>query len=343
MLKRSRYILLSVALVTSFACGVPAEEVEEGTAEPALEGQYTTTDHTRLGATSTEGEQYGLPNSCEGVCGGQAAGGCWCDSLCMNYGDCCTDFQRVCNPLTKIRVGLYTGNDDKRSDTWVRLRLFTTHGSMDFMLSPTGQRLGDRSLHITEFPLSTTIRRDEVTGCALIVDLGEGDGWSSYRDNWWMTGLVIDGYNGWYNSLRDHFGWSYKFVSDRTLFCPAVAQALSGTYRGPIQGDNGTTATLTATFDGTPESTTGAVSITSGLQYECLGTHRLDALSFMLSGSRTGLSGGESHYTLHGSTTANGHTISIRVEGDLQGSEFNGVAHLDGPCDKQWPFSLDRL
>jgi hypothetical protein len=32
------------------------------------------------------------PQSCSGHCGGQAPGGCFCDSLCMNFGDCCADF-----------------------------------------------------------------------------------------------------------------------------------------------------------------------------------------------------------------------------------------------------------
>lgn len=36
------------------------------------------------------------PNSCVGNCGGQAPGGCWCDSLCANYGDCCSDKVPVC-------------------------------------------------------------------------------------------------------------------------------------------------------------------------------------------------------------------------------------------------------
>lgn len=33
------------------------------------------------------------PNSCQDTnsCGGQAPGGCWCDNLCTNYGDCCSD------------------------------------------------------------------------------------------------------------------------------------------------------------------------------------------------------------------------------------------------------------
>ena len=29
-------------------------------------------------------------------CGRQAPGGCWCDSTCSDYGDCCADFAPVC-------------------------------------------------------------------------------------------------------------------------------------------------------------------------------------------------------------------------------------------------------
>lgn len=34
--------------------------------------------------------------SCESSCGQQARGGCWCDTACTDAGDCCEDFQSVC-------------------------------------------------------------------------------------------------------------------------------------------------------------------------------------------------------------------------------------------------------
>jgi hypothetical protein len=37
-------------------------------------------------------------NSCSGACGGQAAGGCWCDEACSKYGDCCGDYLAECKP-----------------------------------------------------------------------------------------------------------------------------------------------------------------------------------------------------------------------------------------------------
>lgn len=38
----------------------------------------------------------GNPTSCEGYCGGQAPGGCYCDDLCAQYNDCCDDIQAQC-------------------------------------------------------------------------------------------------------------------------------------------------------------------------------------------------------------------------------------------------------
>jgi subtilisin family serine protease len=38
----------------------------------------------------------GNPNSCEGFCGGQAPGGCFCDSSCKRFGDCCADKKAIC-------------------------------------------------------------------------------------------------------------------------------------------------------------------------------------------------------------------------------------------------------
>jgi hypothetical protein len=35
--------------------------------------------------------------SCNGFCGGQAPGGCWCDDQCALYGDCCPDKATACD------------------------------------------------------------------------------------------------------------------------------------------------------------------------------------------------------------------------------------------------------
>jgi len=35
-------------------------------------------------------------DSCAGFCGGQAPAGCWCDTACINFGDCCPDKRVQC-------------------------------------------------------------------------------------------------------------------------------------------------------------------------------------------------------------------------------------------------------
>lgn len=61
---------------------------------------------TELGGTGEEldttrgdvaAEQGLLAGSCVGSCGGQSPDGCWCDEYCSGYGDCCTDYDAVCN------------------------------------------------------------------------------------------------------------------------------------------------------------------------------------------------------------------------------------------------------
>jgi hypothetical protein len=40
--------------------------------------------------------QMADPLSCEGHCGGEAPGGCFCDDLCTTTGDCCDDYEAQC-------------------------------------------------------------------------------------------------------------------------------------------------------------------------------------------------------------------------------------------------------
>ena len=66
-----------------------------------IAGQYTCNGGTCVyggGGTSgggTSGGGEGGPNSCVGVCGGQAQQ-CFCDSQCQQYNDCCPDYIDVC-------------------------------------------------------------------------------------------------------------------------------------------------------------------------------------------------------------------------------------------------------
>jgi len=36
------------------------------------------------------------PDSCEDICGEQAASECWCDDQCQGFGDCCDDYEEFC-------------------------------------------------------------------------------------------------------------------------------------------------------------------------------------------------------------------------------------------------------
>ena len=36
-------------------------------------------------------------NSCNGSCSKQAPDGCWCDTACVSYGDCCSDYKSHCS------------------------------------------------------------------------------------------------------------------------------------------------------------------------------------------------------------------------------------------------------
>lgn len=38
-----------------------------------------------------------VPDTGANSCGQQAPGGCWCDSTCLEYGDCCSDYQGACS------------------------------------------------------------------------------------------------------------------------------------------------------------------------------------------------------------------------------------------------------
>ena len=45
------------------------------------------------------GKADGLAGSClvpDGACGAVSEGGCWCDELCVEYGDCCADAAETC-------------------------------------------------------------------------------------------------------------------------------------------------------------------------------------------------------------------------------------------------------
>jgi Somatomedin B domain len=74
--------------------GVHAQNVvknAETDTEPTPVEEIDATVSCATAGNAPEGAQGNING-----CGRQAAGGCWCDSLCSQYGDCCSDYAPVC-------------------------------------------------------------------------------------------------------------------------------------------------------------------------------------------------------------------------------------------------------
>ena len=46
--------------------------------------------------TCLDGQCGAAADSCVGICGQQAPSGCWCNPLCVEFGDCCDDYEIAC-------------------------------------------------------------------------------------------------------------------------------------------------------------------------------------------------------------------------------------------------------
>lgn len=46
------------------------------------------------------------PATCEGFCGGKNPAGCWCDEQCAKYGDCCADKAEICETPVDLCAGV---------------------------------------------------------------------------------------------------------------------------------------------------------------------------------------------------------------------------------------------
>lgn len=76
-----RYILLLAMLtVFNFGCDAGGDSSDTGGGDQL---------RSPLGKADTVG-------TCEGACDQKSLGNCWCDELCSYYGDCCSDYQSVC-------------------------------------------------------------------------------------------------------------------------------------------------------------------------------------------------------------------------------------------------------
>ena len=52
--------------------------------------------NTWYDVTATLSGGGGSDDSCTGYCGDSAPSGCWCDSSCLEYNDCCDDICEAC-------------------------------------------------------------------------------------------------------------------------------------------------------------------------------------------------------------------------------------------------------
>lgn len=65
--------------------------------------------------------EVAFEGSCEGQCGGMAPAGCYCDAECALDGDCCPDFEAVCDPISSAE-----------SQPWIGTPCEVGEGTCDF-------------------------------------------------------------------------------------------------------------------------------------------------------------------------------------------------------------------
>lgn len=249
-----------------------------------------------------------------------------------------------------IRVKIRTGDDDKRDDTKVTLILRTTTGDRRIEISPTGERLADRTTKDDWFLLPTPVLTERITGCALDVDRGEG-GWPTGADEWWMTGLEVSAWSGTETPLFNFTSWSHKFSSDQIKECP-VEPSINGRMSGNFFVDYGGSGFLRATFSGTPAATTATVAISGLGAVNCYGRHAITPATHIATGSRVGYDyTGLPIYQLGFSFTSGGRRANVTIRGTLSdsGSRFRGslTVWVDAPdpladCNRPGTFDIDR-
>ena len=140
-----------------------------------------------------------------------------------------------------------------------------------------------------------------------------------------------------------------------------TAPALAGKYVGTLAGDDTTTAGITMQVTGAPSNVSVVTSLSSGAKMECNGTQDVPALSFTLTGARTGVNADSSStYHLTGQQSFDtspfpGVTVhvvvNISVDGatlSADGKHFSGPANLQvqpsigDNCTKNWSFDEQR-
>lgn len=131
---------------------------------------------------------------------------------------------------------------------------------------------------------------------------------------------------------------------------PAPPPRLSGTYRGIIKGDFGTSARLVGTFSQpTANTVTGDVTMLAGARIDCYGSRDVGFQMFSVSGSLVSASPRVFEFT--GRFDADGRAVDFTIRGTLSadGRTFNGTARLivrvgfPSDCDRTWSFTMTRV
>ena len=97
------------------------------------------------------------PQTCEGFCGGQSSGGCFCDHLCCSFLDCCQDFCEFC-PEISCCTGSCPADFDKDGEVdggdlgvlllaWGQCRVLPCTADLTFDGQVDGQDLGELLLN----------------------------------------------------------------------------------------------------------------------------------------------------------------------------------------------------
>jgi hypothetical protein len=84
--------LCLAGLVCDAGVCLPPGGGEEDPGETGMDGD----DGKPIADMGAEDDTGPTMGSCEGLCGSQGSGECWCDPSCIGLGDCCDDYAQAC-------------------------------------------------------------------------------------------------------------------------------------------------------------------------------------------------------------------------------------------------------
>ncbi len=261
-----------------------------------------------------------------------------------------------------LGVELRTGNDDKRSDTQVKVWLTTRYGYELLMGSYFGERLADRTTRMNWNRLpalqgsgQSNIETDDILGCWIHVDLGAGGGLQS-GDQWQMDGLRVLAWNGRMSvPILDLSSFSKKFTRDGWTRCPPIPAALNGTFSGTVggtaSGDSGRSPVTLRFSDLGGGRASVNWSIRPGATFGCYGSRAVTNVNDVTTGTRIAThADGSSTWRFPMRVVAMGYNADLTAETVLSadGRRLVGDVEIQGPfdCDRtgsdRWTLSANR-